>query len=398
MASPVASPGELSTPVTLPSGRSPVDSPPPGRADGTGEPGEGPVAMKGAQLIEAANELPDECEPAVRELVAVAVAAFEPVIRGEHAQERDLEHLTRIGATLARAGTALGPVLQLLSRITAWGLDEAVATGAASAARATVGLGGSMARRLLAGVTGELTRASTAEPPALTGEQLARELLAGRRPARVAVAYAVFAVRAEAAEDIAKVRRVLRNGELAGALGLWGNRGGYLLVPEAAASQAGKPAAKLQAAVGRPLWIAQTWAPAAEVPEARRTVADVVSLAVASDAPAGIHRLEDFVVEYAALREPPIRAELTRIIAPVVENPVLVTTLKTFLKADGNRTRAADHLIVHRSTLDYRLSRIERVTGHQPTKPRGMQVLAVALATFLAGIERDELPALPVDE
>ncbi|WP_374192733.1 helix-turn-helix domain-containing protein [Streptomyces sp. MBT62] len=58
----------------------------------------------------------------------------------------------------------------------------------------------------------------------------------------------------------------------------------------------------------------------------------------------------------------------------------MLETLKALIAADGNRARAASELIIHRSTIDYRLQRIEQLTGHSPTTICGMRTLCTALA------------------
>jgi sugar diacid utilization regulator len=141
-------------------------------------------------------------------------------------------------------------------------------------------------------------------------------------------------------------------------------------------------------------WVAPHWARAAEVPAAAAAAGDVVALAVASDAPAGVHRLEDFAVEYAAMRHASVETEMRRLIEPVFAGPGLAETLRAFLRADGNRTRAAEALIVHRSTLDYRLKRIAQLTGYDPVKPAGMQVLAVSMTTSRAAAVRARFAAV----
>jgi DNA-binding PucR family transcriptional regulator len=78
----------------------------------------------------------------------------------------------------------------------------------------------------------------------------------------------------------------------------------------------------------------------------------------------------------------------------VLGNDVLRETLVAFLEADGNRSRTAQSLIVHRSTLDYRLGRIAAVTGHSPTTPRGLQVLGTALTICKVDAERAALPTV----
>jgi DNA-binding PucR family transcriptional regulator len=71
-------------------------------------------------------------------------------------------------------------------------------------------------------------------------------------------------------------------------------------------------------------------------------------------------------------------------IEPITRNGVLLETLRALLTADGNRSKAAAKLIIHRSTLDYRLQRIEQLTGYDPTSVRQLHVLSTALTAHEA--------------
>lgn len=100
----------------------------------------------------------------------------------------------------------------------------------------------------------------------------------------------------------------------------------------------------------------------------------------ALDLPPGAYRRADVLVEHAAARSPVSSRVLRRLIAPVLESDSLRTTLAAFIAEGGNRTGAAERLIIHRSTIDYRLARIEQLTGHSPLTVRGLRVLTAAYA------------------
>lgn len=354
-----------------------------------------------AQVSVTGTVLPNGCEPELREMASIAIARLRSIVDCERPPaEHEASGLVRIGSALARAGASADPVISLLGRLTSWAIDRVTGSehvlrpGVTVTLREVMDTGNSMTRDLLRGFHGEILRGVAPSSPVATGEQLAVALLAGQNLAGSAPAYAVFALRTGPGDDIARLRPYFRNGEPRGMLSVLHGQGGYLLVPESNAGRILDLARKLHGAVQSPLWMAVGWARAGDVAVAGETAADVVSLAVASLSPPGVYRLQDFLIEYAVTQQPSIQAELRKLIAPVVGNSVLKQTLVAFLKADGNRTRAANSLIVHRSTLDYRLGRIEQLTGHQPTKPRGMQVLSMALTTIVAAAERDELPVI----
>lgn len=99
-----------------------------------------------------------------------------------------------------------------------------------------------------------------------------------------------------------------------------------------------------------------------------------------AEAPARVYQLGDVAVKCAVASSPAVSRCLAALIEPVVTRPELLETLKALIAADGNRARAASELIIHRSTIDYRLQRIEQLTGHSPTSVSGMRTLCTALA------------------
>ncbi len=67
----------------------------------------------------------------------------------------------------------------------------------------------------------------------------------------------------------------------------------------------------------------------------------------------------------------------------------LVRTLGVYLDSGGNYDRAADALIIHRSTLRYRLGRIRELTGRDLTDPDSRLNLHIALRVW--SVLRDNL-------
>jgi hypothetical protein len=337
-----------------------------------------------AEVAAAIEEQPREARPVVRRLLGAAVAAL---TAGDHrawTSAREAEETARVGSALAAAGVLPDPLLVLVGKLTAWAVERAAGArpGTSGALKDVVRVGHAVTRSLAGGFHRH-ARSRTATP--LAGEQLAAALLTGRRAVGAAASYQVLAVWCgHGAPD--------RLPALGGVAVTRGN-GGYVLVPEAGPGRGPELAAKLRAAVPA-AWVVPHWARTAGVPAAAVTAGDVVALAAGSGAPAGVHRLEDFAVEYAALRHPSIEAELRRLAEPVLDGAGLAETLRAFVKADGNRTRAAAELIVHRSTLDYRLRRIAQLTGYDPVKPAGLQVLAIALTAARATAVRAQFAAV----
>ncbi|WP_410617206.1 PucR family transcriptional regulator [Amycolatopsis sp. lyj-109] len=335
-----------------------------------------------AEVAAAIDEQPAEARAVVRRLLGATVAALTSGDQRAWTSAREVEETARVGSALAAAGALPDPLLVVIGRLTGWAVERTAGArpGTSGVLKDVVRVGHAVTRGLAGGFHRH-ARSRTAS--SLAGEQLASALLSGRQVPGAAACYQVLAVLGGAD----------RLPPLGGVAVIRGSVG-YLLVPEAGPGRGPELAARLQEALPTAVWVAPHWARATEVPTAAAAAGDVVALAVAADAPAGVHRLEDFAVEYAAMRHASVETELRRLIEPVFAGPGLAETLRAFLRADGNRTRAAEALIVHRSTLDYRLKRIAQLTGHDPVKPAGMQVLAVAMTTSRAAAVRARFAAV----
>jgi sugar diacid utilization regulator len=117
----------------------------------------------------------------------------------------------------------------------------------------------------------------------------------------------------------------------------------------------------------------------AEIPAGYREAVDVLALARAAGSDPGVYGRDDFLVEYAVAQHDLVAGNLTAIIEPLMADPVLRETLEALIRADYNRSKAAKDLFIHRSTMDYRLRRIEKITGHSPMTGRGAQLLGAAM-------------------
>jgi hypothetical protein len=171
--------------------------------------------------------------------------------------------------------------------------------------------------------------------------------------------------------------------------------GGGILTPAKSARQALWLALKAREDLGDTVWISVAWRSHEELAGGVREVEDVLKVVRALRRPPGVYRLDDVAVEYAVASSPEASRHLAELIEPVVEQPELLKTLEALIAADGNRARAASELIIHRSTIDYRLRRIECLTGHSPTRVRGLQTLCTALAARAMAMPR--LPRHPPD-
>jgi hypothetical protein len=149
-----------------------------------------------------------------------------------------------------------------------------------------------------------------------------------------------------------------------------------LLVPERETELLDKIAGQLASGTR---WVAVARRPVAELADAYTEATDVLRLVSAGCRPAGTYTVADVLVEQAIAANAAVTAQLAEIIRPVRQNQVLWETLVALVHADFNRNQASRDLFVHRSTMDYRLQRIAKITGWDPAGGHGAQQLRAAL-------------------
>jgi PucR C-terminal helix-turn-helix domain len=149
-----------------------------------------------------------------------------------------------------------------------------------------------------------------------------------------------------------------------------------LLVPEREAGLVDEITGRL---AGGTRWLATATRPVDELEAGYTEAAEVLRLVAAGCRPAGTYALTDVLVEQAIAGNAAVTAQLAGIIRPVRENHVLWETLVALVHADFNRNQAARDLFVHRSTMDYRLQRIAKITGWDPASGHGAHLLRAAL-------------------
>ena len=199
---------------------------------------------------------------------------------------------------------------------------------------------------------------------------------------RIAPGYAVVAVRTKGvAANAAESAFQWCGGP--GTLTLLRGGRGYVLIPVHTEQEAARVCERVTVALqSHGVWTAVTWARSALVPEGRQTASDVLALVTALRLPPGVYRRQDVLLEYAAVRSPGTARAFRRLIEPVMTSDVLRETLEALISEDGNRSRAAERLVIHRSTIDYRLDRIEQLTGQSPGTLPGMRALTSAYALW----------------
>ncbi|WP_405660427.1 helix-turn-helix domain-containing protein [Streptomyces sp. NBC_01166] len=194
---------------------------------------------------------------------------------------------------------------------------------------------------------------------------------------------------ASAVTDRRQVRRVQTVVDRAlgtEAVSLLGVDGGHVITPRRADDTDGvraceELAARLRQICGDHVRLAGvTAATPQDVPAAARTATDIVRVARACGRPAGVHRMDEVLLEYHLSRHDESSDRIAALLDPVGDRPELIETLRAHLEHRHDRRGTARHLGLHPNTVDNRLARIAELTGLDIASPRGN---ALALAALL---------------
>lgn len=209
----------------------------------------------------------------------------------------------------------------------------------------------------------------------IEGRQLSREVLD-----RLAPAYTVVLARSLAEGQSEQLSLELTNRGV-----LVTRRSGalVLLVP-------GAEAELLEELVGQlagKAWVAMAERAVTDVGDGYSEARDILRLVLAGRRSAGVYTVADVLLEFAVIGNGRIATRLAEIVRPLRGHTVLWQTLVALSDADFNRNQAAKDLFIHRSTLDYRLRRIAKMTGYDPCGGRGAQMLGAALIADAAAVK-----------
>lgn len=314
----------------------------------------------------------------------------EALARDDFWEDGSAARIHEVGTRWARVGRPLDMLLDTVHVLAGDLLDSALHDHSDLRTRCTVlrrfsDVCGRVAIELLQGYNSAAVHDEESRQIPLTPRDRAVAMMAGEaavlevdgRP--IAPAYGVVAVRTEGIVPQAVESAFVRYGG-PGVLPLVRADGGYVLLPAECEEDAVRTCERVAAAVAGQIWAAVVWTPSASVPDGGAVVDDVLALVSALKMPSGVYRRHDVLVEFAAVRTPATARIFRKLIEPVMESDVLRETLEALIAEDGNRTRAAEKLIIHRSTIDYRLLRIEHLTGYSPSSVRGLRTLTAAYA------------------
>jgi PucR C-terminal helix-turn-helix domain len=123
---------------------------------------------------------------------------------------------------------------------------------------------------------------------------------------------------------------------------------------------------------------------AATIGQAAWEAVDISAILADSDRRCRVAFGEEIALDILVGSHDGLRQRLVERVAGVAARPDLWETLRELYQADLDRGRTARRLGVHRSTLDYRLNRVEQLAGISPTSVQGILLFATARAATAA--------------
>lgn len=162
-------------------------------------------------------------------------------------------------------------------------------------------------------------------------------------------------------------------------LAILSSSGGTVLLPDATPTAVEELAAALSVVVGMQISAAAVSSLPERVPDAAGTAYELLRLAQLLNYRPAVYRMADLALEFQIARPGVGQRHLQRLLDPLRRIPDLLPTLEVFVSTEANRKKAAKQLVVHPNTVDYRLKRIEQITGIDPMKSSGLRSLHAAL-------------------
>lgn len=132
-------------------------------------------------------------------------------------------------------------------------------------------------------------------------------------------------------------------------------------------------------AAGVPITAAAETAEPEAVPAAVARNTEIADLIARTGRPPGLYRLADVLLEYQLSRPSEALHGLAQLLRPLEAKPELLRTLETYLELGLDRRATAAALHIHPNTVDYRIRRIDRLTGLSPARPADLQHISAAL-------------------
>jgi PucR C-terminal helix-turn-helix domain len=290
----------------------------------------------------------------------------------------------QVGHSWAEAGRDIEVLLAEIRRLTSDLVDKALTRPDSDAARRCTEVRriSQLGSQILVEVAGGF-RGGRGGARRMSDRERATALLAVRTTEPVepgpGLGYAVVAVGAAGDEHDALERAFQRWGG-PNTVSALGPEGGHVVLAAVDEDDASERCAHVLRGIDANVRLALVWSENRTLPSAKAVADEILATSVAQEFNSGVYRMRDVLIEFAASRAPEVSNALLRVIQPLVKQQVLWQTLQVLLAEDGNRGKAAERLIIHRSTVDYRLQRIAQLTGYSPCSVRGLRVLSAASA------------------
>ncbi|MEU1981209.1 helix-turn-helix domain-containing protein [Nocardia sp. NPDC019395] len=184
-----------------------------------------------------------------------------------------------------------------------------------------------------------------------------------------------------------RMRLVLARDHDPSVLAALGVHGGTVLVPTDSGTDPDALVADLTAAADIPLIAIVAPAERTRITEVADTAHELLDLAQRLRYRPGLYRFRDLALEYQLTRPSPARTRLSARVAPLYDHPELLDTLLLYIRNRLRRQATAHILELHRNTVDYRLRRIQELTGFDPVQQTGLWYLQSGLIAY--GYESD---------
>jgi len=330
--------------------------------------------------------VPDALTSSARVVLEEVAASYARAL--ELGAEPSAESCARVraaGAFWAATGVPLDSMVTEFGELTNGTADLLICRrrAVASQVRDLMNAANRLMREFLAGASRWRTSGRSERRARGAGGDLVAQLIAGElteAESQLAKSYLIVAVNWPRPESAPRVGRIIRECGGAGTL-LGAGEQLVALIPDREPGPTGRVMEELERRLAGQAWAGVAFRDRAGLPDGHREATDILRLVVAGGRAPGVYRLADCFIEYAVTRNKPVAEILVSVVSPLMEQPVLWETMEALIRADFNRNEAAKQIFVHRSTLDYRLHRIEEVTGYDPMSNRGAQVLSAAMTT-----------------
>ncbi|MFD8500375.1 PucR family transcriptional regulator [Amycolatopsis sp. NPDC059657] len=330
----------------------------------------------------------DPASPAAKALFAEVACVYRQVAEGTRGDLPDQrERIRAAGRTFAGAGGVLDTTADMFGRLASQ-LISVVAAQHPERVRSVADVAQLMLREFLAGVSESQRVAGLTRE---TRRSLVRRLIldedigadvAGGLDADYIVAVLRFPQRPPQG-----LMALIDECEAHGVLSAPFEECVVALIPGRAESIISWLARECEARFGSVPWFATAECrPRTEIASGYKEAMDVLALARATGQAPGLHRLDDFRVEYVLTSDPALFETLVTAIEPLLGNPPIHQTLTALIRNDFNRSAAARELFVHRSTMDHRIRRIEELTGYAPMTCRGAYILRIAMTAHTMAV------------